>query len=116
MNVLKNFIIRILVVGIPLIGLYYYSQIVFEANRRREHPTDAGLGIALLLFALLLLLSIGLIVDLVIRIKKKEYKIALTNIPFLIIFLIPILYINCQMGDYCEDCFCSWLIEKIKKI
>jgi hypothetical protein len=114
MEMLKNFLKRLLITGLPLLGLYLFAQISFKANRRSEHPVDAGLGIALLLFVILFILSVGLIIDFVIRIKSKQYKIAVTNVPFLLLFLFPIFYIKCQMGGYCEDCFCSWLIETVK--
>lgn len=114
MDILKNFLIRLLLIALPLIGFYFYSEMAFEANRQKEHPTDVGLGIALLLFFILVLISIGLTVDLIVRIKRKQYKTALTDIPFLMLFSIPILYINCQMGSYCEDCFCSWFFEAFK--
>ncbi len=116
MKTLKAFLIRLLIIGLPLLGLYFYAQMAFEANSKKEHPTDAGLGIAILLFNLLLIIVIGLIVDLIKRLKRKQYNIALTNVPFLLLFSIPILYIHCQMSSYCEDCFCSWFIDFIKNL
>ena len=116
MKILQKFLVRILIAGVPLIGLYFYSKIAFEANTKREHPTDVGLGIGFLLFAILVLMSFGFIVDFIIRIKNKQYETSLINIPFLIIFSFPILYIKCQMSSYCKDCFCSWIIEIIKKL
>ncbi|MFY7988060.1 MAG: hypothetical protein ACOVNP_04200 [Flavobacterium sp.] len=114
MEIFKIFLKRLLITGLPLLGLYLFAQIAFENNSKSEHPKDVGLGIALLLFVILFILSVGLIIDFVIRIKRKQYKIAVTNVPFLLLFLFPILYIKCQMSGYCEDCFCSWLIETVK--
>lgn len=116
MEIFKSFLKRLLITGLPLLGLYFFAQISFESNSRREHPTDAGLGIAILLFIILFLMTVGLLKDLVVRIKRKQYKVAATNIPFLLLFLFPILYIKCQMSDYCEDCFCSWLIDIVKQL
>jgi hypothetical protein len=92
-NLLKHFLIRLLIVAIPLTALYFFAQMSFEANKRREHPVDAGLGIAILLFFILCLLFIGLVIDSAYRIRKRQNKIALTNLPFLLLFSIPIVYI-----------------------
>lgn len=115
MQFLKHFLIRLLIVAVPLTALYFYAQMAFKANRQKEHPTDVGLGIALLLCAVLMVLGIALLTDLIVRIAKKQYTVALSNIPFLLLFLIPILYIACNMSSYCEDCFCNWVIETYKK-
>lgn len=108
---LKHFLIRLLIISIPLGILYGYSQMAFEANRQKEHTTDVGLGVAIILFFLLCFMAIGLIADFIIRLRTKQKTIALSNLPFLALFSIPILYIHCQMGDYCENCFCSWFIN-----
>ncbi|RZJ32093.1 MAG: hypothetical protein EOO18_10520 [Chryseobacterium sp.] len=111
MKLLKAFIIRLLIVAVPLLLLYFYSIIALEANRKREHPTDAAMGIVLLSAFVLLILFICFLADLVKRLFKKEYKIALINIPFLIPFAVFIVYIGCLMTS--RDCLCGWLIETI---
>lgn len=114
MIILKNFLIRLVIIAIPLLGWYFWSEYAFEVNRNKEHPTDVGLGMALVICFLLIVMCVGLLIDFIVRIKNKQYQIAITNIPFLLLFSIPILYINCQFGSYCEDCFCSWFIEFVK--
>lgn len=112
MKILKQFLIRLTIVTIPLIGLYFYAQLTFEANQQKEHRTDVGLGIAILLVLLLLLLFIGFVIDFIVKLQKKEYKIALTDVPFLLAFIFFIFYFGCLlMGDYCEDCFCNHIIN-----
>ncbi len=93
MNVHKSFLKRLLIVSIPLLSLYYFSEMVFKANREREHPTDAGLGIAILLFFILLIFFVGFTVDTIIRFRQKQYQIAMVNAIFLSPFLFFILYI-----------------------
>ncbi|REC44498.1 hypothetical protein [Chryseobacterium sp. 5_R23647] len=106
MKITKHIIIRILAVAIPLLLLYFYSEMAFEANRQREHRTDVGLGIAFLLVFVLIILMVGFITDSIIRIYKKEYSIALINVPFLLLFLIPVLYISCQFSSEAFYCQC----------
>lgn len=111
MKIIKPFLIRLLIVIIPLATLYFYAEIAFEANRKREHPTDVGLGIAFLLMFILLILFIGFLTDFIIRLRKKEHKIAIFDISFLSLFLFHILYFGCLMGSNCEDCFCNHIIN-----
>ncbi len=61
MKITKHIIIRILAIAIPLLLLYFYSEMVFEANRQREHRTDAGLGIVFLLVFVLIILMVVLL-------------------------------------------------------
>ncbi|MBO6200927.1 MAG: hypothetical protein J6N74_04830 [Chryseobacterium sp.] len=107
----KAFLLRLLIVAIPLLVLYFYAEIAFEANRKKEHPTDAGLGIVVLLAFILIILFGGFLIDLLVRLSRKEYKIALINVPFLIPFVIFIIYIACLMAS--RECFCGWLIDTI---
>ena len=95
---LKCFLKRLSIVSVPLLGLYYYSEIAFEANRQKEHPTDVGLGIAIFLFFILFFLFLGFIMDTILRIIKKEHKTVLINVIFLLPFLFLILYIATLFG------------------
>ena len=106
MKITKHIIIRILAIAIPLLLLYFYSEMAFEANRQLEHRTDAGLGIAFLLVFVLIILLVGFITDSIIRIYKKQYSIALINVPFLLLFLIPVLYISCLFSREAFYCQC----------
>lgn len=106
MKITKHIIIRILAVAIPLLLLYFYSEMAFEANRQREHRTDVGLGFAFLLVFILIILMVGFITDSIVRIYKKQYSIALINVPFLLLFLIPVLYISCQFSSEAFYCQC----------
>ena len=92
MEIFKSFLKRLLIVAIPLLGLYYFSELAFESNRQKEHPTDVGLGIAIFLFFILFLLFLGFFIDTIIRIVKKDHKTILINVIFLLPFLILILY------------------------
>lgn len=112
MKLFKAFLIRLLITAIPLLALYAYAEIAFQANREKEHPTDVGLGIAILLAFIAMALFIGFLADLILRLVRKEYKIALINIPFLIPFIIIITYISCQMTS--RECFCGWLIKVLQ--
>jgi len=111
MKLIKPILIRLLTVAVPLLILYFYAQMAFKANRQREHPTDAGLGIAVLLVFILVVLAIGFITDFIKCLRRKQCKTAWIDFGFLLLFTIPILYIGCLMAS--RDCFCGWLIDTI---
>jgi purine-cytosine permease-like protein len=85
-------LIRFLIVAVPLLLLYFYAQMAFKANRQREHPTDAGLGIAFLLVFILTALFIGFVADFIKCLRRKQYQTVWIDFGFLLLFTIPILY------------------------
>lgn len=111
MKTLKPFLIRFLVVAIPLLGIYIFAQIASGANRRREHPTDVGLGIAFLSVFAFLVLFVGFAIDFAIRIRRKQRLQVWMDVFFLFLFTIPIAYIICLIAS--RECFCKWLIDTI---
>jgi hypothetical protein len=111
MKLAKPFLIRFLIVILPLLGLYAYAQIAFRENRASHHPTDVGLSIAFLLIFMLFLMFVGFIVDLFIRIRRKQRQLAWIDALFLFLFITPITYIGCLIAS--RDCFCKWLIDTI---
>lgn len=105
-KIIKHITIQLLIIIIPLGGLYLFAQHIFAENRNREHPTDAGLGIAILLFFILIVLFIYFIVNTFIKYRKREYKLLTINCVFILIFTLPILNIHCLMGGklfFCDD-------------
>lgn len=111
----NHFLIRLLIVVIPLTAIYFFAKLAFEENRRKEHPTDVGLGIAIISFNVFIILFIGFLVEFIKRIKKKQYDIALIDVLFLLLFFVPILYIHCQMGGCCNF-FCDGFINLVSKM
>ncbi|MEN7550061.1 hypothetical protein AAG747_19215 [Rapidithrix thailandica] len=109
-NIIKFFLVRLLIVILPLVVLYFAFEAGVEANNQKEHKTDVGLGFAILLFFIFIILTVGFVIDFIKNLYKKHYDIALIDIPFLLVFLIPIIYIHCQMGGCCEG-FCDWYIN-----
>lgn len=88
---LRRIIKRLLLVAAPLLALFVYAQIAFLQNGRKEHPTDAGLGIAIFLVFILVVLCAGFLVDVIVRLYRKQYDIAIVDASFLTVFLAVIL-------------------------
>ncbi|WP_158976242.1 hypothetical protein [Cellulophaga sp. L1A9] len=107
--------LRFVIIASPLVILYSYFQMESKANSTKEHPTDVGLGIAIMLFFILVVLAIGFSIDLIKRCSKKQYKVAFIDLSFLSLLVLPILYINCQMGGCCDN-FCNEYINFIRKV
>lgn len=114
MKTLTLFLKRLLITAIPLVSLFIFAETAFQNNRSKEHPTDVGLGIALMLTFILFSLFIGFMADFIIRIRRKEYKTALTDLPFLLCFIIPALYLNCLWSG--GDGFCSWMLDTVRNL
>lgn len=113
MYIFKQFLRRLLIVFMPLFCFYLVSLHSIAENSKKIHRGDVGLGLAVLLFFILAVLLIGFCIDFIYRIRKKQYKIALTDVPFLLLFIIPFLYIHCQMGGCCAN-FCEWYVDLFK--
>ncbi|BAP32950.1 uncharacterized protein CHSO_3913 [Chryseobacterium sp. StRB126] len=114
MKILTLFLKRLLITAIPLVCLFIFAEVAFQNNRKKEHPTDVGLGIMLLLAFILIILFIGFMADFIIRLRKKEYQTALTDLPFLLCFFIPALYISCLWTG--GDGFCSWVLDSVRNL
>ncbi|MFN3020282.1 hypothetical protein ACK1KB_04745 [Chryseobacterium sp. TY3] len=106
---LKSFLKRLLLVVIPIIALYLYAQMAFEANSHLEHRTDAGLGIAFMTTGLLLILFQVFLVDIITKIRIKNYNIVKIDAVFLLILSTPIAYLICQITS--RNCFCTSIIN-----
>lgn len=111
-KVIKHFLLNTLIVILPLAGLYVYAEIAFKENKKKEHPTDVGLGIAIFLFFILISLFIFFIVDTIKQYRRKEYKLMAISILFISLFTVPILNIHCLMGG--DIFFCDMLIAFMK--
>ena len=111
MKIRKAFLLRLLLYIIPIIGLYIFSQMAIADSRQQEHRTDVGLGIVLVSAFVLAFMSICIVADGIARIVKKEYKVALIDLLFLLPSVIFVIYIGCLMAS--RECFCGWLIDTI---
>ena len=58
----------------------------------KEHPTDVGLGMAILLTLILVFLFVGFVIDLIVRTRNKQKQIARIDLVFIVLFAVSILY------------------------
>ncbi|TDQ06238.1 hypothetical protein [Pedobacter metabolipauper] len=114
MKLLKPFLKRFFLVAVPILAVYLFAQMAAKENRRSEHPTDVGLGIAFLLVFIFIVMFVAFIADLIIRIRGKQVSLAWMDAGFLLLFSIPITYIGCLIAS--RDCFCKWVIDTIDLI
>lgn len=91
-NIIRPLLLRIAIAVIPLSGWYLYSEMAFKANRIKEHPTDVGLGMVILLFLICIILFVGFAIDFIIRMRSEDKQIANIDLAFIILFAVPILY------------------------
>jgi len=92
MGIIKHLVLRVAIVAFPMFVWYVYSEYAYKANRMKEHPTDVGLGMAILLTLILFFLFIGFLIDFVVRMQNKQRQIANIDLVFIVLFAVPILY------------------------
>lgn len=114
MSLKKHLLKRLLFTLIPLLSLYLFAQISFETSKNDLHRGDSGLGIVFLLIFILLVLFFGFIIDSIIKIRRKEYKIFQLNILFLLPIILFLSYFLCLMTSRCF--FCEALIDWVRKL
>ncbi|MFV0539822.1 MAG: hypothetical protein ACK5MZ_01110 [Aestuariibaculum sp.] len=79
MRPIRHFLARLLIFAILCLVVYLFAQNAIETNSRKVHRGDVGLGIAILIFNVLLVMGITLLIDIIYRIRKKQYAVLLTN-------------------------------------
>lgn len=84
MKIIKPILIRLLIVAVPLLALYFDAVI-----GRQSENSYVGYGSAYLLIIILTALLIGFLIDLII--KRKQYKIVWIDVCFLLLFLISLI-------------------------
>ncbi|MCD0490603.1 hypothetical protein LPB86_20365 [Pedobacter sp. MC2016-14] len=111
MKLLKPFLKRFLLIAVPLLVVFIFAKMAIRENRTDHHPTDVGLGIAFLLVFIFIVMFIAFLIDLMIRISRKQASLAWMDAGFLFFISIPITYICCLIAS--RECFCGWLIDTI---
>ena len=89
-------VIRLLAFIAPLFFLHLYSRIAFEYASTQEHHGDTGLGIAILLGFLTLIMLGAFSIDLIIQIRKRRTLNYLTDALILLILLMPFGWFACN--------------------
>jgi len=108
-RVVIYFIKRVFIIASPLACLFFYAENAFAENQKKEHPTDVGLGIAILLFFILSILVVIFLADVLKHFKQREFVLLAIDVFFLILLYIPILNIHCLMGG--DFFFCEALLS-----
>jgi hypothetical protein len=89
-------VIRLIVFIAPLFLLHLFAQHAFEYASRQEHHGDTGLGIAILLGFVSLILLMGFLVDIVIQIRKKRMLNYLADAFILAMLAMPFGWFACN--------------------
>lgn len=89
-------VIRLLAFIAPLVLLHLYAQNAFEHARTQERHGDAGLGIAILLGFITLILLGAFLIDLIIQIRKRRPLTSLTDAFIVLMLLMPLGWFACN--------------------
>ena len=99
-------VIRLLAFIAPLFFLHLYSRIAFEYASTQEHHGDTGLGIAILLGFLTLIMLGAFSIDLIIQIRKRRTLNYLTDALILLMLLMPFGWFACNWFGFHNSLAC----------
>ena len=104
---LSAIFLRLALFVAPFVLLYLYAEHAFEHARTQEHHGDTGLGIAILLFFVAIVMLFGFFIDLLIHAYYRRAAIALVDIALLTLLLSPIGWFSCHWyggdGAFCRS-------------
>ena len=89
-------VIRLVAFMTPLFLLHLYSRSAFEYARTQERHGDAGLGIAILLGFITLVMLGAFLVDFIIQIRRRRPLGYLTSAFIVVLLLMPFGWFACN--------------------
>ena len=89
-------VIRLMAFMTPLFLLHLYARNAFEYARTQERHGDAGLGIAILLGFITLVMLGAFLVDFIIQIRRRRPLSYLTSAFIVLLLLMPFGWFACN--------------------
>lgn len=99
--------LRLLLFIAPLYLLHLFALNAFEQARRQEHHGDTGLGIAIVLGFVSLMLLLGFFIDFIVQVKRKWPAGYLTDAVILLILLMPFGWFACNWFGLNKNIACK---------
>lgn len=99
-------VVRLLAFVAPLFLLHLYSRSAFEHASTRPHHGDTGLGIAVLLGFLTLLMLGAFLIDVIIQIRKRRTLNYLADACILLMLLTPFGWFACNWFGFHDSSVC----------
>ena len=99
-------VIRIVAFVTPLLALLLYARIAAAHASSQQHRGDTGLGIALLLGAVALLMLVGFFVDAVLQLVRGRHWNWITDALILGLLLMPFGWVACNWFGVHESLAC----------
>ncbi|KRB03211.1 hypothetical protein [Lysobacter sp. Root690] len=100
-------VIRLFLFIAPLYALHLFALNAFEQARRQEHHGDTGLGIAIVLGLVSLMMLLGFFIDFIVQIKRKWPAGYLTDAIILLALLMPFGWFACNWYGLGENVACK---------
>lgn len=99
-------VIRIAAFITPLLALLLYARMAVAYASTQQHRGDTGLGIALLLGAVALLMLVGFLVDVVLQLVRRRHWNWITDALILGLLLMPFGWVACNWFGVHESLAC----------
>lgn len=109
-------LIRLAVFLLPLLALLLYARLAVAHAAGQTHRGDTGLGIALLLGAMALLMLLGFSIDLVLQQVRGRRWNALTDALIIVLLLMPFGWVGCNWFGAQESTICRPPMEAFSAV
>lgn len=91
-----------------LLPFWGFAHWVIQSGQDDRHRGDVGLGLALLLAALCVGLLVGYLVDVVLRIHRRENLLIAIDLLVLFLLSMPFGWVGCNWFGFVDHAIC-WL-------
>ncbi|WP_313272500.1 hypothetical protein [Stenotrophomonas sp.] len=109
-------LIRLAAFLLPLLALLLYTRLVAAHAAGQTHRGDTGLGIALLLGVVALLMLLGFSIDLLLQLVRARHRNALTDAFVIALLLMPFGWVGCNWFGVQQSTVCRLPIEAFSAV
>ena len=95
----------------PFVGLYFYALSAFEHAQAQQHRGDTGLGIALLLGMICVLLMLGFGVDLLVQAARKRVAASIASLAIVAVLCVPFGWVGCNWFGLGDNFACMRIMD-----
>ncbi len=111
-----SILIRLAAFALPLLALLLYARLATAHAAGQTHRGDTGLGIALLLGAVALLMLLGFSLDMLLQLVRGRHWNALTDALVIALLLMPFGWVGCNWFGLQQSTVCRLPIEAFSAV
>lgn len=117
---LPKSLLRIAIPVVVLAAVYAYAEYSIAATLGQAHHGDVGLGLALLIGFAVSAMLVGYGVDLLVRLIRREWLLAVVDLAVIAVLAIPFGWVGCNWFGMTDTAICrvpldafGWVLERV---